>query len=613
MDRQLEGRELLFGSSERAAYTICDVFHITVDDVAADALRRFGGAAMLAVAAKHPLLRTRCVYSESSLPRFHTEAALPAGAASGMFSVATAADARDWERIVHRTLNGPADHSHLPIWRVTFVSPSPAEAAAAGSTGASPAHLIVTTDHSVADGFSCSRVAHDFLTAVCTLAARALDAAAAVAAAPVFEPLPPPPTARHICHGGEPGRLFRWTAGPLIDMIGSAELRKLRKTPPVLPLHPAVAARGLVLPYRAAPTPGWSLFASGSREGLTASLARCKAEKVTLHGAVIAALLAAHSRVALRAGSSTSSRPEEQVVAMNMDVDFNLRKRASPSLGDEHVGLLISWGTLASFAPAGKGVRMSDRFWDVARRGKAETEAMIAAMDTRLSHFFFERAFASEAAAVSRLASACPGGVIGDINVSNLGVYPFPARHEVSMPSMPADGVAMAAEGGAGGSGAAESILSATAGDAAGAGSAAAATGRPPRRGAITITSHHLVNSASPVSSCGIWFLTTLAGQPAYSLHYKSAHEPTARVFADAVAAFEGVGSIGPEETMAAVAARLCTWGARSAATTATGTAAGGTGGAGGAGASVASEGVAAGSALPPYAPVITDADSEAL
>lgn len=606
MTRQLEGRELLFASSSRAAYTICDAFHILVDACGQEALQRYGRAAMIAVAAKHPLLRTYATYSDRAPPSFVTVGKIPEEASAAMFSVVPAVDSREWERLVHRSLNSPADRSHLPIWKVVLVLPSAEEASAAEPSGEVRAHLIVTTDHCVADGFSCSRVAHDFLTAVSMLAQRAASdttVATASTSGPLFEPLPLPPTARHICHGGEPGRLFRWTAGPFIDMMGSAALRALRKTPPVLPLHPAVAACPLVVPYRPTPTPGWALFASGRRESLTASLSRCKAERVTLHGAVLAALLAAHSRVALRAGRPTSP-PEEQLVAMNMDVDFNLRKRAKPSLGDEHVGLLISWGTLVSFAPSGRGVRMSERFWDVARRGKADTEAMIGASDTWLSHFFFDRAFASELAAASRLASSCPAGVIGDINVSNLGVYPFPARHEIAMATAAAGTATVAGEGAASAS-AAVAVSAETAGAGVGGGASGSADS-PARRGSITITSHHLVNSASPVSSCGIWFLTTVAGAPAYSLMYKSEHEPTGRVFADAVAAFEGIGTIGPEETMASVAARLCTWGAPAAVVSAGSTgAAAADAAAGGAGAGAVAASVP--SAAPPYAPITTE------
>jgi hypothetical protein len=59
-------------------------------------------------------------------------------------------------------------------------------------------------------------------------------------------------------------------------------------------------------------------------------------------------------------------------------------------------------------------------------------------------------------------------------------------------------------------------------------------------------------------SNSTILFMTAVDDTPCYSCMYKTEHEPTRRMFADLVRVWEGIGTIGPEETVAEVAARLC-------------------------------------------------------
>lgn len=79
------------------------------------------------------------------------------------------------------------------------------------------------------------------------------------------------------------------------------------------------------------PPPLLSFPPQGEAAQLTAAVARCRAERTTLTGALLAGIAAAHSRNGLKPatpGSCLSAGLPERVVA-SVDADFNYRTRVT--------------------------------------------------------------------------------------------------------------------------------------------------------------------------------------------------------------------------------------------------------------------------------------------
>lgn len=156
-------------------------------------------------------------------------------------------------------------------------------------------------------------------------------------------------------------------------------------------------------------------FASGTPQNLTDALRQCRAEKTTLLGPICIGIALAMAK-ASGIGLATESNGR---IKLNLSVDYNLRERVQPSMGKEHVGCNIGIGFLASYE--NQGIPMDALFWDVARACKAEAEAsgkgFIFSSLFSLSHYEMQN--------LDEMTQGSTDGAAGDVNVSNLGRWPF--------------------------------------------------------------------------------------------------------------------------------------------------------------------------------------------
>ncbi len=157
-------------------------------------------------------------------------------------------------------------------------------------------------------------------------------------------------------------------------------------------------------------------FATGTTQNLREALTRCRAEDTTLHGPLCLAIALA---IAHSTGKIT---PSNSHVILNTSIDYDLRRRVEPSMGLEHVGCNIGVGFLATWMT--KGLDLSGNFWQTAKEVKSATDAggkgLIFRALFSLSHY--ELSSPKRLEAMGRRSSE---GVGGDVNISNLGRWPF--------------------------------------------------------------------------------------------------------------------------------------------------------------------------------------------
>ncbi len=96
-----------------------------------------------------------------------------------------------------------------------------------------------------------------------------------------------------------------------------------------------------------------ALYATGNASNLESSRRACKAHQVTLHGGILAAIAVAFARSQQRlVAANSSSNLVPGKLSLSLDVDYNRRKPGrlpGAALGDDHVGLNISFATLEGY------------------------------------------------------------------------------------------------------------------------------------------------------------------------------------------------------------------------------------------------------------------------
>ncbi|KAI9092585.1 hypothetical protein DFS34DRAFT_632408 [Phlyctochytrium arcticum] len=426
------------------------------------------------LAARHPKVR-----SKVSQPGFEATVyeRFPEDQVQQQITVSVRSSPDEWQSLCRTRCNDvPTDSTQrFPV--AVHVLRSSSKGSGNPSSGES-AHLIVFSDHWASDGFSGYRMLHDLLQA----AARNPSSTAAL------EPLPLLPSSVDLAGtkpmSNNPGLLFK-----LVSHFVGKQMRKFRSVFPIRTDIPDIKSP------LAASRSEFS-FASGTPENLTANLAKCRQESVTLFGALSAALVAAFSRVP---GARKKSK-----VAFGYDFDFNLRPRLKPSLGQDHVGCLPGIGTFDQYAA---GIDPTERFWDHARKSKGWTNKIIQSKNPlRFAEFIHHNTQTEEQ--VARTGETLVKGVVSDLNFSNLARYPFPTTHTF------------------------------------------------PSSSAIEIESVHLVNNAPGLCNAVILFITSV-NHLDYSLSYKCTDEAGQAWFANVVKVIEAIHTVGKEETIEQVANRV--------------------------------------------------------
>ncbi|KAG5178094.1 hypothetical protein JKP88DRAFT_330732 [Tribonema minus] len=275
-----------------------------------------------------------------------------------------------------------------------------------------------------------------------------------------------------------------------------------KKATPLLPLEPSqIKLDRVPLPRNACAF----AFANGNAQNLSAAVERCHQEKVTLHGPISVLIALALAEAKRRSQGEGERGP----IRMAVDVDYNLRGAVEPLLNrNEHVGLLIGIGTIKEFSE--QGLELSGNFWDAARAAKAQTDATRTSLAFDLTMAVADNGLDTPEKNV-RLFGNAEGGVISDVNILNIGRYPFPLEHTCMIDSE---------------------------------GSTAAQ-----HRRSVKVQEVHLVNSMPSVApSMAAYFIATTR------MHYAIAHkfetELGCQMMQLVVATIESIGTIDAEETV---------------------------------------------------------------
>ena len=184
-------------------------------------------------------------------------------------AVDTVEASRGWSVVVHDVVCEGFAADAESRFRVLLIPGEPA--------GEAPgtAHAVVVYSHVVGDGTSVFRVFSEWIAAaLCDPAAEGRS------------PLPPLALMPPLCEAFRSPAVRRWAdvitaaAAPLIVAPVRRELSGKDNVRPILPVEPSVT--------RACP-----LLATGSRDALSASLLRCRAERTTINAALEVAVAAA--------------------------------------------------------------------------------------------------------------------------------------------------------------------------------------------------------------------------------------------------------------------------------------------------------------------------------
>ncbi|KAJ3097866.1 hypothetical protein HDU97_004486 [Phlyctochytrium planicorne] len=239
--------------------------------------------------------------------------------------------------------------------------------------------------------------------------------------------------------------------------------------------------------------PSYVLFRTGTKENLEAALQKCRSEGVTLHGAICTSIMMAFAK----AKHPNLSEIPSQKFKLNLETDYNMRQRVKSPFPEPTVGFNILVSTMESFAS--DGMDMSTKFWDAARMSKRFTDegrkGFMSLVPSIFAHYKLSPT-------VEKWEMPAKQGVFSDVNLSNLGRYPFATTHDLG-------------EG----------------------------------RGELAIDGIHLYNSAPNLSYGGIIFLTRTA-QIDYTMMTKFKEEDGNRVFDFIVKTIESIGTIEKDESV---------------------------------------------------------------
>ncbi|DAZ97587.1 TPA: hypothetical protein N0F65_005559, partial [Lagenidium giganteum] len=173
----------------------------------------------------------------------------------------------------------------------------------------------------------------------------------------------------------------------------------------------------------------FACFREGSRDNMKRVLARCKEEKVTFGGAVVAAVVVAYYQIWNRLLGNNPDAMKDGIFHIAFDMDYNMRKRMPLPAEEDQVGMYVITNTLASLAI--DGVDMANAtFWDVARRAKKEIDDVLASFEMPLPIIFLDQ-FVNKGAAANGVQLRVPRSIGCDTNISNIGRYPFKTEHTI--------------------------------------------------------------------------------------------------------------------------------------------------------------------------------------
>jgi hypothetical protein len=158
---------------------------------------------------------------------------------------------------------------------------------------------------------------------------------------------------------------------------------------------------------------------------ITKILKRCQEEKVTVGGALLIAVMAAFAKQQSVAKNVENNTCGEHF-KIAMQVDYNMRPHLSSSTNDcwkKTVGMYMNAVMLDFYST--KGIKCQEKFWCLARDAKNKMLTHQKSLQFLLPPLFCHELFNGCTTHSSLLTLKVPSSISCDVNVSNIGKYPF--------------------------------------------------------------------------------------------------------------------------------------------------------------------------------------------
>ncbi|GMF37575.1 unnamed protein product [Phytophthora fragariaefolia] len=291
----------------------------------------------------------------------------------------------------------------------------------------------------------------------------------------------------------------------VISTFGKAIYRsEMKKFHPVLPARSD--QQDFVVPPVANPTT--ASFAQGDPACMRAAIAKCRDEGVTFGGAAVCATLLAF----YHAAQSQPSFKPDQPFRITASLDYNMRQRVPEPAEEDQVGAYVGYAPLEWLAKAGVDMK-STKFWDLARQAKKEIdENLEQTMQMASVPIVLDRRFNNKIEPSFAEALNVRRSQTSDVNLSNLGRYPFAKEFALSSKST--------------------------------------------SKSKLTVTSLHVYNPNPHLSPTAILYVTSVESF-CYSMGHKCEDDAAKALFTAWVAVCEHLSNIGAQDTMTEVLEQL--------------------------------------------------------
>ncbi|KAJ3320432.1 hypothetical protein HDU76_000301 [Blyttiomyces sp. JEL0837] len=440
-------------------------------------------------------------------------------------------DSVEWDlkcrELIKEMAHQVLDYSVVLPFRILVIVPAPKNGAGNNNNNGLKFQVMICSAHHASDGFSGIRVFHDFMSFITCSAS--LPSPSKLSLLPSlydrrfgFKSVPsknPLKMARLTWVSWIRNlfwEVYVWVLRPFIV----SDLKAIQ------PLLGRVKAEDEYrYPFKEGLKTG-ILVRKGEERGFVEGKKRCKGEGTTLHGGIVAAITIGYHR-ALSRKDPTSFHSH---VSLHMDIDYNCRRqeriqdKTIGNLEGDHVGMNMTIGALSQFQSQKSpndppGVSMDTLFWDHARDAKKWTDETVNSFDTIVSEVAVEVMFARDEGFRKQLPRLWPETIAGDVNLSNMGPYPFDPQYPVYRVH---DG---------GGSGVST-------------------------EGLIQLDDFFVFNNFDPFTPVFILYMTCVK-RLCYSLAFRADENVATEWLDDVMKVVENLGSIGEKETLLEVEKRL--------------------------------------------------------
>jgi hypothetical protein len=268
-------------------------------------------------------------------------------------------------------------------------------------------HLLLFSNHCAADGRSGYIIINDFLTLITSSDLRDRIEPVNREIIPCLTELVPRPYACFY---------------PIMLAIGRAvykrELRKLN--------HPRIPVKTTLLEGESTsflwqPIKVNFIFTSTSTTLYSRLRDKCHSQATTMHGPLCACLL-----LAIDHCFPIENKNNRYMYSLNLDIDFDLRSRLPGSpLKPSTVGFCAG---ICSLKFDRRFSLTSTQFWPLAKKCVSMTNKLVTGGEVRFIQHLFRDTIKDEQI-FNRYARLFPDGRVSEINVSNIGKYPFPCDY----------------------------------------------------------------------------------------------------------------------------------------------------------------------------------------